>query len=132
LKDGVNINEQIERTRNDLDKSYRKALKDVQKLKKKINELELSIIQKGDSESNGGLNELNFTIENLNRITDSQILISGKAWSEYKRLEHDCVKFALKPVILDDFRVLCKKNEELAADLLCYSLAHFKRQHPLT
>jgi chemotaxis regulatin CheY-phosphate phosphatase CheZ len=70
---------------------------------------------------------LNLAMKRLNRLSDSQIMRSKKAWEEYRKLEQECKQWAPSPVQLDSLRALCKKTEELAADLLCYSLARFKQ-----
>ncbi|HML02594.1 MAG TPA: hypothetical protein VK487_04380 [Candidatus Bathyarchaeia archaeon] len=51
-------------------------------------------------------------------MTDSQILRSKKGWKEYRELENYCKQFALHSAELDNLKVVCKKMEELAADLL--------------
>jgi hypothetical protein len=58
-------------------------------------------------------------------LTDFQILGSKNAWEEYRKLENYCKQFAFHSVELDNLKVVCKKMEELAADLLCYSLGRF-------
>lgn len=131
MAEAIKLQGRIEKAKRNIEKSYSKTLKDVAKLKKKINELELSISQKEHAKTSGNLDALNFAMESLNKLTDSQILRSEKAWKKLKNLEHNCKRFTFEPAGLDDLRVLCKKTEEFAADLLCYSLAHFKRESAL-
>lgn len=122
----------IEKVRSQTERDYKKALKTVEKLKNKMNILERNISEKEQTETNEYLNSLESTIKRLNRFTDSQILRSKKAWGEYRKLEHDCKLYGQKPVQLDDLVIVCRKMEELAADLLCYSLARFKLAKQVT
>ena len=122
----------IEKARGQTERDYKKALRTVEKLKNKMNELERSVSQKEQAETGEDLDALDLTLKRLNRFTDSQILRSKKAWGEYRKLEHDCRLYGLKPVQLDDLLIVCKKTEELAADLLCYSLARFKLAKQVT
>ena len=104
--------------------NYQKALKEVEEVKTRINDLELTVIDSGSANKD----RLNFTLDMLIQITDSMIFESGRAWDEYEKLEHDCNVDGYQPSELNGLRDLCKKTEEFATDLLCYSLAHFKRK----
>jgi hypothetical protein len=108
-------------------RDYKRALRTMKKLKNKMNELERNVSQREQAGTDEDFATLDLTLERLNRFTDSQILGSKEAWKEYRKLEHDCKLYGLKPVQLGDLLIACKKTEELAADLLCYSLARFKR-----
>ena len=74
------------------------------------------------------MDALNSAFERLNGLTDSLILKSEGAWEEYKKLEHDSKTNALEPTALDALKDACTKTEQLAQDLLCYSMARFKRK----
>jgi len=128
LTEVAELQRQIDKAIRDMEKNYGKAIKEVEKIKANLNELERIISEKGDAKTIEDMDKLNSTVEMLNRLSDSLILESERAWEEYKKLEHDCKIRELEPVGLDRLKVLCKKNERLAADLLCYSLAHFKRK----
>lgn len=67
-------------------------------------------------------------IDNLNELTDSLILRSGRVEQEYERLEQECRTHMPQPAGMDNLRVVCGKTRELAMNLLCFSLAHFKRK----
>ena len=121
MGDAEELRARIEETRRQIQRDYRKTLEKVQKLKNKMNELEQHTPKTQD------LKALDSAIKRLNRLTDSQIQRSKKAWIEYKKLEQECKQRALCPVQLDNLRAICKKTEELAADLLCYSLARFEQ-----
>jgi hypothetical protein len=112
----------------ELTENHRKTLKEVDELRRRINELELSISNKGQDRTKEDEDQLNSALDMLNRLSDSLILESGRAWEEYNKLEHDCKTSAFDHARLDDLRDVCKKTEEFAADLLCYSLARFKRK----
>jgi hypothetical protein len=104
--------------------NYQKALKEVEQVKTKINDLELTVIDSGFANRD----RLNSAFDVLIQLTDSMIFESGRAWDEYEKLEHDCNADRYESSELNGLRELCKKTEEFATDLLCYSLAHFKRK----
>ena len=96
-------------------------MKKVETLKNQLNRLERQVSENRDAKA------LELAIERLNRLTDSIIMRSKQAWAMYSRLEHECEQSAVHPVQLNDLKAMCKKTEQLAADLLCYSLARFKQ-----
>jgi len=103
---------------------YQKGLKEVEEAKTTINDLELAVANSGPAKKN----RLNSAMDVLIQLGDSMIFESERAREEYEKLEHDCKIDGYEPSELDDLRGLCKKTEEFATDLLCYSLAHFKRK----
>jgi len=103
--------------------NYQKSLKGVEEVKTKINDLELAAVNGGSAKKN----QLKSALDLLIQLTDSMTFESGRAWDEFQKLEHDCKIEAYEPPELNDLRGLCKKTEEFATDLLCYSLAHFKK-----
>jgi hypothetical protein len=117
----MELRARIEETGRQIQRDYRETLEKVQKLKNNMNELEQH------NPKTRGLKALDSAIKRLNRLTDSQILRSKKAWEEYRKLEQECKQCASCPVQLDGVRAICKKTEELAADLLCNSLARFEQ-----
>lgn len=117
----MELRARIEETGRQIQRDYRRTLEKVQKLKNKMNKLEQHSLKTQD------LRALDSTIKRLNGLTDSQILRSKKAWKEYRKLEQECNQCVFYPVQLDNLRAICKKTEELAADLLCYSLARFEK-----
>jgi chromosome segregation ATPase len=118
----------IEKATERIAQNFDKALKEVEELKTKINDLELSISDSGYGKRSADMNQLNSAMDMLNKVTDSMISESERAWEEYKKLERDCKTDASEPSELNGLRDLCKKTEKFAADLLCYSLARFKRK----
>ena len=120
LEASVEPRTRIEEARRQIERDYGKTLEKLQKLKDEMNRLE----QRTQVQS---LKALDLAIKRLNRLTDSQIKRSKKAWEEYRKLEQECEQCLSYPVQLENLRVICKKTEGLAADLLCYSLARFKQ-----
>jgi hypothetical protein len=104
-------------------RNYQKGLKEVEEANTKINDLELAVTDGGSTKNS----RLKSALDVLIRLTDSISFESGRAWEEYEKLEHDCKVEAYEPSELNHLRGLCKKTEEFATDLLCYSLAHFKK-----
>jgi len=126
MGNSIELKNQIENAIKHTELDYAEALEAVERLKNKMNKLEQDISKKGQTAATMDSNFLDFTIKSLNELTDSQILRSKKAWEEYRKLEADCKQDSLQPIELDNLKILCKKMEELAADLLCYSLGRFK------
>jgi hypothetical protein len=120
---------QIEETKRKVEEDHGVALKTVAENKKRMNELERRISQKKPEEKKEYLNYLKSAIDSLDRLTDSQIIKSKETWKKYEELKHDCERQSLQPPQLDELRILCKKTEQLAADLLCYSLGFLKQKN---
>ncbi len=117
---------QIEQAVNNLKRGYTRALKTVKRLKGRINELERSRAEEGTVENDALSVELNSAVGRLDAFVDSWILEVKGAWNTYRILEeleghkeHDVGR-------LKTLRDLCEESEQLAKDLLCYSLAHLK------
>ena len=128
MTEAAELKAQIDEATMRMGDSYGRALKAVGKLKEKMNELELRISGERPPESSEDIDELSSTIERLDRFTDSLILRSKRAWEEYGRLEHECKIQAFEHTRIEDLKAICEKSEQLAADLLCYSLGYFKRK----
>jgi hypothetical protein len=118
------LGDRIEEATRRIAQSYQKGLKEVEEAKTQINDLELTAVDSGSIKNN----RLDSALDLLMKLTDSMIFESGRAWDEYEKLEHDCKVDECESSDLDGLRELCKKTEEFATDLLCYSLAHFKRK----
>ena len=118
----------IENAARNIMEDYDRTLKTVGKLKGKMTELEQRMSQKRPEEIEENMYHLRHATERLNRLTDSQILRSKKAWKEYEELEHDCKMQTLQLPQLDGLRTQCKKTEQFAADLLCYSMGLSRRK----
>jgi hypothetical protein len=114
------------------EENYQLALGELRELKTKINDLELVIVHNANSGTSGDKQKLDSAIEKLIKFTDCMISESERAWEQYKALERDCKTDTSKPsdvnAQMNALRELCKKTDEFATDLLCYSLAHFKQK----
>ena len=120
----VELRDRIDEATKRIAQNYQKALKEVEQVKTKINDLELIVSDGGSANSD----RLNSALDMLIQLTDSLICESGRAWDEYEKLEHDRNADGYESSELNGLRAVCKKTEEFATDLLCYSLAHFKRK----
>jgi hypothetical protein len=118
LTEALRLQAEIDRTARGLKRSYEGALKRINKLKDELNALELT------ASSDGG--SLDSAPESLNRLSDALIMNSKKAWQRYTRLESKCKASGSEFARLDDIRVLCKKTEAVASDLLCYTLGRLR------
>ena len=118
MTEALRLQAEIDRTARGLKRSYEGALKRINKLKDKLNALELAASSDGSS--------LDSAAESLNRLSDALIVNSKKAWQRYTRLESKCKASGSEFARLDDIRVLCKKTEAAAADLLCYTLGRLR------
>ena len=87
-----------------------------------MNRLEQRIGQEKPEEAKIDEASLRSAVDSLERLTDSEILRSQAAWKKYEKLKQECERHDLTVPQLDELRTLCKMTEQLAADLLCYSL----------
>jgi hypothetical protein len=62
--------------------------------------------------------------DELNDLSDSIVLMSREAWMKFNDLAQRCESEGDDPRFLEPVRVLCKRIEVIAADLLCFSLGH--------
>ncbi len=62
--------------------------------------------------------------DELNELSDSMVLTSRDAWMKFNDLAQRCEGEGGDPALLGPVRVLCKKIDVIAADLLCFSLGH--------
>jgi hypothetical protein len=128
LKGADQLGVRIEDTARKVREDYEKALRTVGMLKEKMNELERRVGQKKPEEAREDLISLTFAVDSLERFTDSEILKCKEAWKKYEELKRECESHALAHPQLDELQTVCKKTEQLAADLLCYSLGLIKQK----
>jgi phage shock protein A len=128
LTEGLKLQAEVDRTADDLKKSYEATLRKIDRLKDKLNMLEQTASSDRDSERVSHGLALEAVSESLNRLSDALITNSKKAWQRYSRLESRCKAIDSEFARLDAVQVLCKKTEAIAADLLCYTLGHIKRE----
>lgn len=117
----------IEKATLDIKEDYDLDVRTVGEVKARMNELEVKMSKKENVENND--ESLSFARRDLNRLTDSTILKSKEAWKKYEALKRDCETQAFKPPQLDELRMWCKRAEQLAADLLCYSLGALSNEN---
>jgi len=106
-----------------IEEDDRKLLETLRTLKDDMNRLEERVGEKKQPED---VDKLNSAIENLNQMTDLQILASKRAWKICEEFERESTGLSSESDKLNELRAVCKKREQIAADLLCYSLGHLK------
>jgi phage shock protein A len=126
LTEALKLQAEIDRTANDLKKSYKATLRKISRLKDKLNILERTASSDKSVEGVNHALALEAASESLNRLSDALIANSKKEWQRYASLESKCKDVDSEFARLDDVRVLCKKTEAIAADLLCYTLGHVR------
>jgi predicted RNase H-like nuclease (RuvC/YqgF family) len=123
------LSARIENATRDVKEDFEKAVGTVGMLKLKMNELERRIEQKKPEEATQDIASLSSAIDSLERFTDSEILKSKAAWKKYEELKHECQNNVFTPPQLDELQTACKRTEQLAADLLCYSLGLIRQKN---
>jgi len=109
LTDTARLQIQVDIEVKRLKKSYEKAIQTIAALKKETIE---------DS-------------ERLDAFTDFLILESASAKRRCEGLERECKLQAFKHAKLRDLKTQCNLMEQLAKDLLCYSLGDLRRSGPV-
>jgi len=120
------VQTQIEAAIRGVEKNRKKAVETVALLKNQINDLERSISDESCAKSSAEMERLNSATERLDRFIDSVVLENAQAAGEYERLECECRALAFESTRLEDLKTLCQEYEQLAKDLLCYSLGQFR------
>ena len=128
MAEAFEFDRRIEKATKDSERSYNETIKHILELKDRINKLETIISDEGNAENREELRELNFLEEKLNSSVDALILGSEAEWEDYRKLEQECKIRELNPARLEAFKAVCMKTEELAKDLLCYSLGRLRRK----
>jgi hypothetical protein len=113
----------------EVEKNYTSALRAMEELKEKMDALERLIVKNGSAED---ANALNAAIGKFNELTDSQIRKSKEVWQKYDALKLECKAQAVALPQIEELYEACKRTEQLATDLTCYSLGHPKRSDALT
>lgn len=104
-------------------KSYEKAIETVAVLKQETRDLELCMSEEACLATEDA--------DRLDAFTDFLILESARAKRKCERLERKCRVQAFEPTGLKDLKTLCEQEEQLAKDLLCYSLGRLRRRKPI-
>lgn len=118
----------IEDTLKNEKEDYEKIIKTVRELKEKMTGIEQRISQRNSKNPVEDMDDLRHLMESLDILTDAQIDRSGEAWMNFGKLKHDCGKQAAEFPELEELRMQCTRREQLAADLLCYSLGFIKNK----
>ena len=128
LTDASELQAKVEEAVDSLSKSYVEAVKTLNVLKDRINQLEQARADGNSIENHALGRELDSAVERFDAFVDSWILDSRDAWIKYRRLEKESLTVK-EPNLdrLNALRSLCQQSEQLAKDLLCYSLARLKR-----
>ncbi len=128
LAEGSERQTEIEKMINDVEKNYGDAVRTMNVLKNEINQLE-QVRAGSPAENDADTEELNSAIRKLDEFIDFWILSSTDAWNKYRLLEKEFTATqASNSVKLNKLKSLCKESEQLAKDLLCYSLSHLKTE----
>jgi len=127
LNRSAQLEAEIETTIEDLRRIYGKTLSAVAFLKKRINDLELNVTERGSvpADQNGG--ELSSAVEELDEFIDSVILQAARTREKCEKLKQECAVQSFEPIRLRDLLSSCLENEQLAKDLLCYSLGRLRK-----
>jgi seryl-tRNA synthetase len=118
----------VEDAARNVKEDYERAVETVGTLKDEMNKLEQKIGQEKPEDARGDMTSLRSAVDSLERLTDSEILKSKASWKKYEELKQECEKNILTLPQLDELRTICKRTEELAADLLCYSLGLLRQR----
>ena len=108
-----------------VEENYESALRAMEEIKGKMDELERLVIKNGGRDD---ANALSSAIMKFNELADSQIHKSKEVWQEYETLKRECEGQAVALPQLRNLYEACKRTEQLATDLTCYSLGHPKVQ----
>jgi hypothetical protein len=128
MVDAAKLKVEIDETAGDMENDSKRRLRAIKKLNDRLNALDQVTGLCEGSKSINHMKALEAAVESLNRLSDSLIIQSKRAWQTYARLEHKCSAAGLDPTVLDKVRVLCKKTEAMAADLLCYTLGRLRQR----
>jgi hypothetical protein len=107
--------------------NYDAAMAAVERVKEEMNRLERRITEDGMGENARDMASLSSLTSRFNELADSQILESKMAWQRYEELKREGGTQAMAVPRLSEFYDACKKTQQLAADLTCYSLGNPKR-----
>ncbi len=118
------LKEAAKLTETDLGDKVSTLLGDIKAIKDEMLDLEkrISVAEKGEGIRLQGL--LRTKSDELNDLSDSVVMISRDAWTKFNELVQLCESEGDNPALLEPVRILCKRIEVIAADLLCFSLGH--------
>jgi SPX domain protein involved in polyphosphate accumulation len=127
LSQATQLQRQIETTIEDLKRNYAETLSSIASLKKKVNNLEQKTSENDSTHYNANREKLSLAVNELDQFIDSVISQTAKTRQKCERLKLECSMQSLEPVGLKELLSLCSENEQLAKDLLCYSLGRLNK-----
>jgi len=121
------LEKQIEIAIQDLRQENMKTLRSVASLKKKVNDLELRTSENSSKNDDMNRKKLSLAVNELDKFIDSVIAKAAKTQQKCEKLKLECSQQSHGPVRLEELLSLCSENEQLAKDLLCYSLGRLNK-----
>lgn len=127
LSNPAQLKRQIEKAIQDLRRDYTKTMSLVASLKKKVNDFELKISGNSSKSDDVNREKLSLAVNELDKFIDSVIAKAAKTQQRCEELKLECLTQSHQPVELKELLSLCSENEQLAKDLLCYSLGRLNK-----
>ena len=127
LSSPTQLKRRIETTIQDLRQDYAKILSSVAALKKKVNNLELRTSENIPKHDDVNGKKLSLAVDELDKFIDSVIAEAAKTKHRCEKLKLECSMLPHEPAGLKELLSLCSENEQLARDLLCYSLGRLNK-----
>ncbi len=121
------LERQIKRAIKDLKQNYTKTLSSVASLKRKVNDLEQRASEKSSTCTDANREKLNLAVNELDQFIDSVIAQATKTRQNCEKLKLECSAQSRESIGLKELLSLCSENEQLAKDLLCYSLGRLNK-----
>lgn len=126
MTEAAQIEAQVELATKDMKRSHGIAVRSIAALKMKINDLEQSLSLGSFAPTKADMKKLDALTARLDRLVDSVISESARAKRKLERLKQECRTQAIDSVKVENLETAYKETEQLAKDLLCYSLGHFR------
>jgi len=118
------LKEAAKQTEIELEDTISNILGSIKAIKDEMLSLEKKISAAEQQERTHLQGSLRRKSDELNDLSDSIVLISRDAWIKFNDLAQRRESEGGDPALLEPVRVLCKRIEVIAADLLCFSLGH--------
>ena len=121
--EGEGFRSEVAGAEEELERIIEESMAKVKEIKDSMNGLEKGISTAVEPERSVLVKRLRSESDRLNRLSDSLTLTCKDAWRMYAELEKKLTN-GVDPSALEGVRVHCKNIDQIAADLLCYSLGH--------
>jgi hypothetical protein len=118
------LKEAAKQTEIELGDTISRILRRIKAIKDGMLDLEIKISAAEQVERVNLQGSLRKKSNELNELSDSIVLMSREEWLKFNDLAQHCESEGGDPSLLEPIRVLCKRIEVIAADLLCFSLGH--------